>query len=146
MIVMLRSMMDQLTALRNYTGKEALGAYTREHVQHCWEASIFTFILFSIFIAAIYDEPFCLSLYLIETSFYTFEYRADPDQAALVRAAWSGSTLFAYGRMIRYDPTLVDLKSNFFVPCTNAKIYIIIHSGWSYEGKGCGHLQQLHSP
>ena len=29
--------------------------------------------------------------------------RADPDQAALARATRSGSTLFAYGNMIRYD-------------------------------------------
>ena len=43
-----------------------------------------------------------------------------------------GSTLFAYGNMIRYDPTLVDLTSNVFVLCTNVNfIYIIIHSGWS---------------
>ena len=41
-----------------------------------------------------------------------FANRADPDQAALVRAAWSGSTLFAYENMIRYDSTLVDLASN----------------------------------
>ena len=35
--------------------------------------------------------------------------------------------------MIRYDPTLVDLTSNFFVLCTNMNvfIYIIIHSGLS---------------
>ena len=37
----------------------------------------------------------------------TFANRADPDQAALVRAAWSGFTLFASGNMIRYYPTLV---------------------------------------
>ena len=48
-------------------------------------------------------------------SFNTFANRAEPDQAALVRAVWQGSTLFAYGNMIRYDPTLVDLASNFFV-------------------------------
>ena len=42
----------------------------------------------------------------------------------------SGSTLFAYGNMIRYDPTLVDLKSNVHVQ-TLKFIYIIIHSGWS---------------
>ena len=41
-----------------------------------------------------------LTLYLIEMTFNTFANRADPDQAALVRAAWSGSTLFAYGNMI----------------------------------------------
>ena len=34
--------------------------------------------------------------------------------------------------MIRYDPTLEELTSNFF----NVKVffYIIIHSGWSLEG------------
>ena len=51
----------------------------------------------------------------IEVPFNAFANRADPDQAALVRVASSGSTLFAYGNMIRYDPTLVDLTSNFFV-------------------------------
>ena len=35
------------------------------------------------------------TLYLIETPFNTFANRADPDHAALVRAAWPGSTLFA---------------------------------------------------
>ena len=34
--------------------------------------------------------------------------------------------------MIRYDPTIADLTSNFFVLCTNMKVTnIIIHSGWS---------------
>ena len=32
-----------------------------------------------------------------EKPFKPFSNRAEPDQAALVRAAWSGSTLFAYG-------------------------------------------------
>ena len=32
---------------------------------------------------------------------------------------------FAYGNMFRYDPTLVDLTSNFFVLCTNVKVYLI---------------------
>ena len=41
-----------------------------------------------------------LTLYLLETPFNPFTNRADPDQAALVRAAWSVSTLFAYGNMI----------------------------------------------
>ena len=50
--------------------------------------------------------------------FKAFANRADPDQAALVRA------LFAYGNMIRYDPTLVDLSSNFFVLSTNVKVYL----------------------
>ena len=47
-----------------------------------------------------------LTFYLKETPFNTFANRADPDQAALV------SLLFAYGNLIRYDPTLVDLTSN----------------------------------
>ena len=42
-----------------------------------------------------------LTIYLIETPFNTFANRADPDQADLVRVAWSGSTLLAYGNMIR---------------------------------------------
>ena len=28
--------------------------------------------------------------------------------------------------MIRYDPTIVDLTSNFFVLCTNVKVYLYI--------------------
>ena len=65
----------------------------------------------------------------IVTPFHTFANRADLDQAALVRAAGSGSTLFAYGNMFKYDPTLVDLTSNFFVLCTNMKVYFIIIVG-----------------
>ena len=63
----------------------------------------------------------CLILYLIEVPFDTFANRADPDQAALVRPVCSGSSLFAYGNMIRYDPTPVDLTSNFFVLYTMYK-------------------------
>ena len=59
---------------------------------------------------------------------YLFVYRADPDQAALVRAACSVSTLLAYGNMIRYDPILVYLISNFFVLCTNVKVYLYNYS------------------
>ena len=70
---------------------------------------------------------FTFTLYLIETPFSTFANRADPDQAALVRAAWSGSTLFAYGNML-YDPTLVDLASNFFVQSTNVKVFLYNYS------------------
>ena len=32
--------------------------------------------------------------------------------------------------MIRYDPTLVDLTSNFFVLCTNVKVYLYSYSYW----------------
>ena len=73
-----------------------------------------------------------VTLLLLETPFDVFADRADPDQAALTRAAWSGSTMFAYGNMIRYDPTLVELTSNFLVLCTNVKFILwISHSGWS---------------
>ena len=58
---------------------------------------------------------FVLNPYLVEMTFNAIANTADPDQSALVRAAWSGSTLFAYGNMIRYDPTLVDMTSIFFV-------------------------------
>ena len=39
--------------------------------------------------------------------FNVFAHRADPDQAVLVRAARSWSTLFASGNKIYLDPTLV---------------------------------------
>ena len=60
--------------------------------------------------------------------FNMFANRADPDQATLVRAALSGSTLFAYGNLIRFEPTLVDLMSNFFVLCTNVKVCLYNYS------------------
>ena len=74
-------------------------------------------------------SPECehLTLYLRETPFNAFANIADPDQAALVRAAWSGSTLFAYGNMIS-DPTLEDMTSNFFVLCTNMQVYLYNYS------------------
>ena len=65
--------------------------------------------------------------------FNTFENRVDPNQAALVRAAWSGSIPVYSVCLWKYDPrpTLVDLTSNFFVLCANKKvIYIINRSGW----------------
>ena len=68
----------------------------------------------------------CLTLDLIEMLLNTFANRADPDQAALVRA-----TLFAYGNIIRYDTTLVDLTSNFFVLRRNMKVYIITMYSYS---------------
>ena len=91
-----------------------------------------------------------LTCYLKETSFNVFANRADPNRAALVRTAWSGSTLLLSKYDIS-DPIQVDLTSNFFVLCTKTKygrseptlvnslfykptwkfIYIIIHSGWS---------------
>ena len=38
------------------------------------------------------------------------------------------SSFFAYGNMIRYDTTLVDLTSDFFVLCTNVKVYFYNYS------------------
>ena len=75
------------------------------------------------------------TIYLIETPFSTFANKAEPDQAAFVRAAWSGPTLFAYGNMIRYDHTQVDLTSNLFYVQQRKFIYRIIHSGWSFAWK-----------
>ena len=66
---------------------------------------------------------YCLTLYLIEMPFNAFANIADLDQGLL--------SLLINGNMIRYDRTLVDVTSNFFVLCTNMNIYIIIHSGWS---------------
>ena len=40
----------------------------------------------------------------------------------------SGSTLFAYGNMIWYDFTVVDMKSNFFVLCTNVLVFLMNYS------------------
>ena len=34
------------------------------------------------------------------------------------------SLLLAYGNMISYDPTLVDITSHFLVQCTNMKVYL----------------------
>ena len=39
-----------------------------------------------------------------------------------------GTTLFAYENVIRYDPALVDLTSNFFFLCTNVKFYLYNYS------------------
>ena len=53
-----------------------------------------------------------LTIYLIEMHFNTFANRADQNQTTIVRAVGSGSTMFAYGNMIRNYPTLVNLTSN----------------------------------
>ena len=82
-----------------------------------------------------------LTLYLMEAPFNTSVNIADPDPAALLRAARSGSTLFALGNIIRYDPTLVDLTSNFFILCKCETLFIL-NSQWVelsmniHEGKG----------
>ena len=53
---------------------------------------------FSVFHYFVYNK----TLYLIEMPFDPFANRADPDQTA-------------YGNMIRYEPTQVELTSSFFV-------------------------------
>ena len=67
---------------------------------------------------------------LPHTPFNAFANITDPYQAALARATWSGSTLFAYGNMIGYDPKLVDLINNFFVLCTKVKVKLNNYSLW----------------
>ena len=72
-----------------------------------------------------------MSFFLSLTPFSTLANREDPDQAALVRSQIRVYSFCLWEYDI-FDPTLMDLKSNFFVLCTNMKfIYIIIHSGWS---------------
>ena len=44
------------------------------------------------------------------------------------RDAFNTSCKFAYGNMIRYDPTLVDLTSNLFVLCTDVKVHLYNYS------------------
>ena len=69
------------------------------------------------------------SLALIEAPFNTFANRADPDQAALVKSCLIrvySVCLWKY--MIRYRPTQEDMTSNFFVLCTNVKVYLYNYS------------------
>ena len=73
--------------------------------------------------------------------FDAFANRADPGQVALVRAVWSVSTLFANGHIIRYDPILEDLTSNFVVLYINVslliKVFIVCEAQHEYScGKG----------
>ena len=51
----------------------------------------------------------------------------------LAKARTFTYTLFAYGNMIRSDPTLVYLTSNFLVLCTNMKVYL--YNYYSYWGE-----------
>ena len=71
-----------------------------------------------------------LTTYLIETPFNVFSNIGDPDQAALMSCLIRGYSVCLWKYDIS-DPTKVDLTSNFFVLCTNMKVYIIIHSGRS---------------
>ena len=61
-----------------------------------------------------------INIYRIET----------PKTRALARAVSSGYTLSASGYMIRNDPKLVDLTSNFFVLCTKMKVYLYNYLLW----------------
>ena len=38
--------------------------------------------------------------------------------------------MFAYGNMIGYDPTLVGMRINFLVLCTNVNVYLHNFSEW----------------
>ena len=59
-----------------------------------------------------------LTLYLIEAPFDTLQTGQTQIRQIFIRAALSGSTLFAYGIMIRYYPSLVVLTS------TNVKVIL----------------------
>ena len=76
---------------------------------------------------ALYFLQWPVRLYWVRDAFAN---RAEPDQAALVRAAWSGSTQFAYENTIRYDPALVDLTCYVFGLCTNVTVYLMDYSKW----------------
>ena len=62
-----------------------------------------------------------VTLYLIET--FLTHLQTEQTQIRQLLLA-----LFAYGIMIRYDPTLVDLTSNVFVLRTNVNIYLYDYS------------------
>ena len=99
-----------------------------------------------------HETAYPLTLYLKKKPLKSFANRADPDQAALVRAAWSGSTLFAYGNMIRYDPALVDLTfpisqlSLWYLHCTDQDLRSFI-TIWAmtYDFQQCGILTSVDS-
>ena len=62
-----------------------------------------------------------LTLYLIERPFNAFANRADPDQLELQD---EGQLCLIKWKYDISDPTLADLTSNFFVLCTNMKVYL----------------------
>ena len=71
----------------------------------------------------------CLTFSLIEAPFDTFANRADPDQGLLclhIGSSFKSCLIRVYSVMIRYDPTLKDLTRNFFVLCTNVKVFILL--------------------
>ena len=89
---------------------------------NCWRQQLLTPVIksfsYSSCVMKKYFSNFSIktlfTLYLIEMPFNAFANRVDPD----FKSCLTGCSLFAYGNMIRYDPTLVDLTSDFFVLCT----------------------------
>ena len=74
-------------------------------------------------------RPWLTHLHFISYTLNAFANRINPHQKALISVVRSGSTLFTYVNMIISDPTLMDLTSNFFVLCTNLKVYLCNYSG-----------------
>ena len=66
-----------------------------------------------------------VNLNLLETPFYTFVNRTDLDDVALVRVCLIRLYLVC---LWKYNPTLVDMASYFFVLCTNMKVYLYNYS------------------
>ena len=80
-------------------------------------------LIYSFWESASRRHHLSLTLYPIETPFDAFANRADPDQAALGRAAWSGSSLF----MIKiWSCSLFQFHVQIW-----KFIYLNIHNGWS---------------
>ena len=75
-----------------------------------------------------------LTHYLIEMPFNAFANRTNPDQAALIRAAWSGSTLFANGNMIY----LILHKWYWQVCLFGLMLYVLVNS-YSHVGTVSSH-------
>ena len=62
-----------------------------------------------------------LTLYLIETSLNTFEKKQSKPRSG---SSHKSCLMFAYNNIIRYDPTPMDVTSNFFNLCTNVDVYL----------------------
>ena len=77
-----------------------------------------------------FDENPAMTLRVIKE---TKRYGRTDARTDNVKTVYPLQTKFAGGiNMIRYDPTLVGLTSNFFFLCVNIYgIYKIMHSGWS---------------
>ena len=63
--------------------------------------------------------------------FYCSQYVSYADNLCKQFGPWSGQTFcHGYGNMIRCDPMLVDLTSNFFILCINVKDNLYNYSLW----------------